>query len=292
MNVGVRGLGAFVAVLIAVSAATAETTGVVGLEGQPNFRDLGGYQTEDGRTLREGLVYRSGELPRTTDADIETLEKLGVRTVVNFLSEVEIEYRGPDRLPEGVREISLPISGEIGGIPDAVAQLVEARKTGDFRRFPPEFNPIVHEEMVGGMADEQYAALFKILSDESNYPVVFHCSHGVHRTGTAAALVLTALGVPWDVVRADYLRSNETRAEEVGPRVEELKELANKIDMTPEERAENDAAIEAFYLLRPEYIDASLTEAEERFGDLDGYIEKALNQSESDLEKLRSLLLE
>jgi len=256
MSVIGHGLDAVVAAVLVASVATAESGAVVGLEGQPSFRDLGGYMTVDGRTLREGLVFRSGELPRATDADLETLEELGVRTVVSFLTEGETEYRGPDCLPEGVREISLPITGDVGGIPDAANLLVEARRTGDFRHFPPEFNPLVHEELVSGMADSQYSELFEILSDDSNYPVVFHCSHGIHRTGTAAALVLSALGVPWEVIREDYLCSNETRASEVMPRIEELKTLASEIDMSPEDRARNTAAIEAFYLLEPADIDA------------------------------------
>jgi len=200
MDGTVRIAGRLFATFIAISASMSLAGETEGLEGQPNFRDLGGYQTSDGRTLRTGLVFRSGELPRTTDADLDTLEELGVRTVVNFLTDGEIEYRGPDRLPDGVREISLPITGEVNGIPDAANKLVEARKSGDFRRFPPEFNLLVHEELVGGLADEQYTKLFEILADESNYPIVFHCSHGIHRTGTAAALVLTALGVPWGEV--------------------------------------------------------------------------------------------
>jgi protein-tyrosine phosphatase len=87
---------------------------------------------ETDRKIRSGLVYRSGELPRLTDEDVEKLHALGVKTVVNFLTPDEIEYRGKDRLPEGVREISIPITGEIADVPDAAAQLVEARKTGDF----------------------------------------------------------------------------------------------------------------------------------------------------------------
>ncbi len=292
MDGTVRIAGRLFATFIAISASMSLAGETGGLEGQPNFRDLGGYQTSDGRTLRTGLVFRSGELPRTTDADLDTLEELGVRTVVNFLTDGEIEYRGPDRLPDGVREISLPITGEVNGIPDAANKLVEARKSGDFRQFPPEFNPLVHEELVGGLADEQYSKLFEILADESNYPIVFHCSHGIHRTGTAAALVLTALGVAWGEVQQDYLRSNETRAAEVKPRIEELKKLANRIEMTLEERAENTAAIEAFYVLEPSYIDASRAEATKRFGDLNSYIEKGLNQSEGDLQTLRNIMLE
>jgi protein-tyrosine phosphatase len=281
-----------VVLLVVCGVASAEPAPKHGLEGQPNFRDLGGYQTSNGQTLRTGLVFRSGELPRTTDADLETLKDLGVKTVVNFLTEGEIEYRGPDRLPAGVREISLPITGDIGGNPDAANMLIEARKTGDFRRFPPEFNPQIHEELVNGTADDQYAALFDILADETNYPVVFHCSHGIHRTGTAAALLLTALGVPWETVREDYLRSNETRAVEVTPRIEQLKSLAMDIEMPANERAQNDAAIEAFYVLEPAYIDASRKEAKKRYGSLNAYIEKGLNQSEGDLDHLRSLLLD
>ena len=62
----------------------------VPLEGQPNFRDLGGYRTADGRTVRWGEVYRSGELSGLSDADEARLEALGVRSVVNFLTPEEI----------------------------------------------------------------------------------------------------------------------------------------------------------------------------------------------------------
>ena len=46
------------------------------LEGQPNFRDLGGYQTTDGRTVKWGQIYRSGELPNLTDQDVKKLDLL------------------------------------------------------------------------------------------------------------------------------------------------------------------------------------------------------------------------
>lgn len=55
------------------------------LEGEPNFRDLGGYQTTDGRTVKWRQVFRTGELGKLTDADVEKLEKLELKTMVNFL---------------------------------------------------------------------------------------------------------------------------------------------------------------------------------------------------------------
>lgn len=263
---------------------------LVGLQGQPNFRDIGGYETRDGRKVQTGLIYRSGELPRLTDEDLEKLRVLGVKTVVNFLTPEEIEYRGKDRLPEGVREIILPITGEIADVPDAAAQLVEARKTGDFRQFPPAFNTQVHEDLATGLADDQYKALFEILADESNYPLVYHCSHGVHRTGTATALLLHALNVPWETVREDYLLSNETRRAEVEPRIEQLEDLAFSSPMSDADRKENSEAIRAFYILQPDYIDASRDGAVEKYGSLDKYLERRLGLNSQKIDNLRNLL--
>jgi protein-tyrosine phosphatase len=129
----------------------------VPLDGQSNFRDLGGYETVDGRQVKWGEVFRSGRLPGLSDADVDRLGSLGVRTVVNFLTPAEVEHAGEDRLPKGVREIAAPIAG--GG--DNLALLVlEARKTGDFSAVPPELNADIHRILVKD-AKREYAALLR-----------------------------------------------------------------------------------------------------------------------------------
>ena len=82
----------------AMSVATADddpSERQIQLEGQSNFRDLGGYETEDGRTILRGQLFRSGELSRLTDADVMQLSELEIRTVVNFLTDEEIELQAP-----------------------------------------------------------------------------------------------------------------------------------------------------------------------------------------------------
>ena len=55
---------------------------------------------------------------------------------------------------------------------------------------------------------ERFSEFFDhLLHDDS--PLVFHCTAGKDRTGFAAALLLLALGVPRDLVMADYLLTNE-----------------------------------------------------------------------------------
>ena len=142
---------------------------------------------------------------------------------------------------------------------DTIIPVMEACRANGLRLKGPlpadtAFNPQVHKDLVSGLADKQYSELFEVLADESSYPLVYHCSHGVHRTGTATALLLSALNVPWETVREDYLLSNVTRESEVSPRIEQLEGLAADLPMSDDEREANSKAIRAFYILQPERV--------------------------------------
>ena len=64
------------------------------LEGQSNFRDIGGYRTIDGKTVKWGEIYRSGLLSKLTDNDLKIIDSLRLKTVVNFLTDFEIIPKG------------------------------------------------------------------------------------------------------------------------------------------------------------------------------------------------------
>lgn len=258
------------------------------LDGQSNFRDIGGYTTVDGHIVKWGEVYRSGELQKLSDSDVAKLDTLGVKAIANFLTEREIKSRGQDRLPQGTREIPLPM--EAGSMGDLAAVVEEARQTGDFSKVPVDLNPEIHRILINE-GREYYATLLREIADPANRPFVFHCSHGVHRTGTATAILLSALGVPWETIREDYLLSNKYRKNEIVRRTKELQLTAaktfniqpNQVDMTN---------IKAFYILQPEYIDASLDEAVKRYGSMGNYIRDGLGITDKEIANLREQLLE
>lgn len=137
---------------------------VIKLDGQANLRDIGGYKTKDGSTLKMGKVYRSGELQKLTDSDVEKLKELKVNRVVNFLMKEEIDKRGRDRLPEGTEEIFVPIDGS------AAAELTKkaniARETGDFSKLPVELNPTVHTILPEVGASSYVRLIREIIKDK------------------------------------------------------------------------------------------------------------------------------
>jgi protein-tyrosine phosphatase len=260
----------------------------VALDGQDNFRDLGGYATADGRTVKWGEVFRSGALPRLTGVDVARLEELGLRTVVDFMQPAETRQIGRDRLPEQVSRISLPIAAGRGA--ELVMQAQSAIMSGQFDRIPTD----LHAEYHRGLMDvgrEQYAAFLRAVADPANRPLAFHGTHGIHRTGTAAAILLSALGVPWEAVREEYLLTNVYRRDEVASALEGIRTGVAQIkrvdpaslDMSP---------VEAFYVLRGDHIDAALEQAVAEFGSLENYIREGLGITDAEIARLRDQLLE
>ncbi len=257
------------------------------LEGQSNFRDIGGYKTTDGRTVKWGEVYRTGELPRLTDEDVVVLKKLDLQMVHNFLLDEEIAQRGQDRLPSSTQLVQNPIKTSAD---DLVLVVLEARKTGDFSLVPPDLNKEVHR-ILAREGREEYSAMIRALSDPENRPFAFHCSHGVHRTGTATAILLSALGVPWETVREDYLLSNTYRAQENDKRIEQLTIEASKTLGVSVEKVDT-TNIVAFYILQGEYIDGTLEVIHREYGSMENYLLKGLGLSSEEIDILRQQLLE
>ncbi|WP_354639000.1 tyrosine-protein phosphatase [Kitasatospora camelliae] len=159
-----------------------------------NFRDLGGYRTADGRTVRWSALYRSDSLDKLAGSaqDLARFRALGVRTVVDLRYPWEIERAG--RVPEtpGLAYHNLSIEHR----PYDQAALAPSVDPG--RYLADRFAEVAED----GVAE--IAAALRLIAEPADGPLVFHCASGKDRTGIIAALVLTALGVPEDTVVADF----------------------------------------------------------------------------------------
>jgi protein-tyrosine phosphatase len=242
---------------------------VVPLEGGSNFRDLGGHRTADGATVRRGAVFRSAHLGGLTDTDRAALAKLGVRTIVDLRGVSEAAET--PHLIDGLtcRVVGAHIEPAVGAklraaIDDGSANpfLMMELFTDHYRDYPRRCAP-------------GFRTLFATLSDGTHRPLVFHCTAGKDRTGFAAALLLSLLGVPWDDVMADYLRTNDLWTGHIG-RYPEL-----DIDT----RA---AIVEA----RTPYLEAAFAVVRDDFGSPEAFAETALGLDVAARGRLKADLLE
>ena len=167
-----------------------------------NFRDLGGYPTNDGRHTRWRTLFRADGLYRLTPDDANIVMNLGVRTVVDLRTNNEVRERGTFPVKDhDVAYHHLPIIDATWG-----------------ETQTPEFNDEVeflvwaYREMLAEAAP-RFADAINLLSQQTVLPAVFHCAAGKDRTGILAALVLGVLGVDESIIAADYglTRSATTR---------------------------------------------------------------------------------
>jgi protein-tyrosine phosphatase len=179
-------------------------TRVLPLEGGRNFRDLGGYETEDGRHVRWGRLFRSGAMAQLTPSDYGYLSELRIRVICDFRSKAE-------RADEPTRWLADPTPRFLawdGAIQEDESPLIEALTADDAsQKTVREAMAELYRHIPYVFAD-RYRELFRVLA-LGEAPLAFHCSAGKDRAGVAAALLLTALGVPRETVIEDYAMSDK-----------------------------------------------------------------------------------
>ena len=176
----------------------------VPLEGSVNFRDLGGYETSDGRRVKWGQVFRSDNLGRLTDRDVSFVQRMGIRMVCDFRTPAEAN-KLPDLFPQTKRDnyLHLPIQhGEFDP-----AGTFERIKNGDIEWMTEEFMITGYLKNIDDFAPV-WSKFFKTLADGSKRPLVFHCTGGKDRAGVCAALTFLTLGIPEETVIDDHGLSN------------------------------------------------------------------------------------
>ncbi|MCB1748444.1 MAG: tyrosine-protein phosphatase [Gammaproteobacteria bacterium] len=172
-------------------------------EGARNVRDLGGLPAAGDRTTRRGVIIRADGLSRLSAPDLERLDALDVRTIIDLRYDEE-RQRAPDRLPPGRSPRFLHRGLHPRGSVELFTQVnrgtadaarAHALMCDNYARIPFE-----HADAFGDI-------LAELLRDDGAAFLV-HCTSGKDRTGIAVALILGALGVPREVIVEDFELSN------------------------------------------------------------------------------------
>ncbi|MCF8167704.1 MAG: tyrosine-protein phosphatase [Rhodoferax sp.] len=221
------------------------------LHGASNFRDLGGYRNQEGRTVRSGRVFRSDHLAELTASDVATLRQLGVRRALDFRGVAERAAQGYD-WPE-LDSVSLPVEPTVvQAIQDLLLAGQEVTPSHVVVLMCQTYRDFVRHNAEG------FAAFFAHLLEHPG-PLVFHCTAGKDRTGFAAALLLSALEVDSATILHDYLLTNARYRRPMHPN-----------------SGVSDEALAILWRVQPEFLQAAFTEITEQSGGMHAYLKDRL----------------
>jgi protein-tyrosine phosphatase len=251
---------------------TASTAPALRVSSVENFRDVAGdgLRLSDGAVMATGVVYRSAKLATISGADLGRLRKAGLALVID-LRTTAVASRAPDPGVRGARHELVNIYGT------ATVPPLRDRTVPGARAYMRGLN-------VGFVTNPgqraRIARALKLIASAKG-PVVIHCSEGKDRTGWVSAVLQLAAGAEREDVVAEYLKSNEYRADVIAASYRETAA-----------RAGVDAARVGRALLTVDasYLEAGLDELEERYGDIDGYLTRGLGLSDATIARLRSRL--
>jgi protein-tyrosine phosphatase len=234
-----------------------------------NFRSIGNIKNVDGRTLKEGKLYRSANLFELKTKSFKELENLGIKEIIDLRNSKEIAQK-PDHLPDQVTYKNYSAFEDEGDQLDQARKLVLKGKVNgsDAKKRMLDF----YKDYI----TENPEIIKKIITEilESNEPVLYHCTAGKDRTGIITALILTVLKFDKETIYNDYLLSNNYREKLINKRLNLAKNLHflyPKLDIK---------VLEKLSWGETAYLDASFNQINKEYGSTERYIQEVLGIAE------------
>lgn len=247
-----------------------------------NPRELGGLTGFNNRKIKMHRLLRTGDLSKMSQEDKQFLKNYGVVKIIDLRSE---SVSHPDPQIDGVQKISIPLSSEegtLGGESNLTqeAKLYNENPHAAFKMMCDHYR----DHVVAAHDQKTVRQVLKILSETEEGAIIFHCTEGKDRTGFVVLFVLYILGVDLEVIRHDYLASNEILAEYRAARDKRFKEAGKNLTFRANMRVLSSASDSLF--------DTILLTIEKEYGNLETYLRDVLNVTPELETKLRELYLE
>lgn len=255
---------------------------LLAVSGTKNFRDLGGYKTQDGRTIKWNLIYRSDNLAHLDEVGMEAFQALDIRAITDLRSSSE-RMQEPNRIPAaypGPIYNVLPINDRPVDIRALGRKIVTGKITDK------DIDDLLdHRKFITNDSHRAYWGqwLSDLAKDEAT-PHLFHCTSGKDRTGFGASVFLLAMGVPEKTVKTDFLLSNAVLEKYNSARILEIdRKVPGSID---------EDLFGKILGVSESTINNSFAEMKSRYGSIDGFIRDGLGVDDATRTKLQSKFLE
>lgn len=253
-----------------------------------NTRDLGGFLTESGKTIKHGKLIRSGRLYKLPKSTVKSLEQMGISTIIDMRMDVERqEY--PSTQIDGAKLVLLPL------VCTATTGITHTKSMArtmfeESKRIKTEFGSadnymqsVYHVLLFDEDSRARLRKFFDLVIADENC-VLWHCSAGKDRTGIAAMLLEFVLGVDEQTIIEDYI---------ISERFQRRKRILQRtgIFIAPMPKRFKEILV-ALMKAKPQYITGAIAEMKERYGSVLEYCKQAIGLTDEEIEFLRDKYLE
>ncbi|WP_027382545.1 tyrosine-protein phosphatase [Epilithonimonas caeni] len=238
-----------------------------------NFRYLGGIKNSEGKSLKDSLIYRSGNLHKLRNSSFDEIESLKINKIIDLRTHQEIT-KEPDHFPKTISYQNYPaFQDENGELKDAKKQVLK----GQFNKVDADKRMI---QFYKDYVSENPQVIKKIITEilDSEQPILYHCTAGKDRTGMITALILKILKFDDSVTFEEYLQSNDLRQSIIQKRLNlanNLHFIYPKLDI---------GVLEKTGWIERNYLQSAFDEIDKKYGSMDNYIHEALGISEAQRE--------
>lgn len=257
----------------------------------PNARELGGYQTKDGKTVRRGVLIRTGVL---TDASAEEINSLiqdyHLSAIIDMRASYELAEE-PEPQFDGIAQYNFRIMDEqmMAGRAAAVSDILTDPNADPIKRMMSILEAgVISDQMYveflqGETGKAGFRDFFRVLLEtpEGN-AVLWHCTNGKDRTGVAAMLLLGVLNVDEETIMADFMLTNEFFEAEISGMRKQLESFIQDKALLEELLVINRGVYAPYMQNAIDYIKSN-------YGDIPGYVKSELGLTDDDIAKLQRL---
>lgn len=245
-----------------------------------NLRDFGGLKTQEGKTIKSGLCYRSAALESITKRDQRKMVKqYHLSQVIDLRTDREKEEK-PDRIPKGVAYHHMPLFGE--NVPGITREKGASRL--DQLKNLPDLQGLYPFLLTDPFARDQLKQIMQMIIHNEEGAILWHCSEGKDRCGTVSALFLMLLGVDRETIMEDYLLTNRAN----------WKKRFFYLFLVLLVTGKPKTAYRVFrvYSVEPDFLQATFDTIDNTFGGTEAFFKDTLGITEEDLAVAKARYLE
>lgn len=266
--------------------STADMTHSIGLTGVSNARDIGGYKTTDGKTVKAGMLIRTGALGGATDADKKILtDTYNVKIIIDLRCDSEIA-QSPELTLPGVENLHFPVlqdttsSSSASPSPSINPEQIDILVTNDISAANTAYGSMVTNDF----SINAYKQIFDTILSSHDGAIFYHCVGGKDRTGVVSMLILSAIGVDRQTVEADYMLTNDFMKSTIDAKVAGL--AAKGVDQATQDN------VKLLLGTDLEWANTVFDTIDTSYGSMDNYLQEKLGLTPEKIAQLKQMYLQ